>query len=122
MINLIPAKYPIDRNRNWPNNELMRPVWISLIALLITITSVMTEVPSHLHFNTESHPSLETLPSWEAEFLLSPGKKLTEKHHLIAEGFIPIVLIADEQDPKESFIHYISVYNLQRPKEFFLLL
>lgn len=99
----------------------MRSLLIGLFAVLIALTSIAIEVPS-FDFSDTKITSIQTEPTWQSDFLLNPGKKLSGKTHIIAENFIPMVLIADELDADQLFYHYLSFFKLHQIKEFFLLL
>lgn len=99
----------------------MRSIWIHLLALVITMTSVVMEVPV-IDFNLDQMASLQTIPSWETDSLRNPTEKIGERNHIIAEDFMPIVLIAEAQDFSYEFNHYLPLYRLYREKDFFLLI
>lgn len=99
----------------------MKLIWINILAIVIALTSLISDRPT-VNFSSDQIASLQSIPLWQSDALKNPSDKNSEKNHLIAQGFIPIVAIADEYDVNVSFAYYLSLYNLHRQKEYFLLI
>jgi hypothetical protein len=101
----------------------MRPNWIIILALLTALTSVMTDLRASI-----SSASDQVTFDWTYknelvdEALPLSSERIFKESNLIAQGFIPIVVIADEYDHNHHFAYYLPFYNLNRPKDFFLLI
>lgn len=111
----------IDHSPNSLNIGLMKLIWINILAIVIALTSLISEGPT-VNFSFDQITSIHGIPLWESDALRNPTEKQSEKNHLIAQDFIPIVAIASEYDINEEFLFYLPLYNLHRQKEYFLLI
>jgi hypothetical protein len=99
----------------------MRLIWINIIAIIIAISSLVVEKPSiQADFSLPS--SLTLVPHFNSDILRNDSQQHQEKNLQIAQDFIAIVLIADSIDANEGFAHYLPLHNLNRQKEYFLLI
>ncbi len=99
----------------------MKPIWINILAIVIALTSLISECPT-VNFSLNQLSTIHEIPLWESDVLRNPSEKNSKKDHVIAQDFIPIVAIASEYDVRESFLFYPPSYNLHRQKEYFLLI
>ncbi len=99
----------------------MKLIWINILAIVIALTSLISEGPT-VNFSFDQMTSLQSIPIWESNALRNPSEKQSEKNHLIAQDFIPIVAIAPQYDVHVSFDYYLPLYNLHRQKQYFLLI
>jgi hypothetical protein len=99
----------------------MKSIWINIFAVVIALTSLTSEGTS-VNFSSEQMSSLQSIPLWESDALKNPTEKQSEKNHVIAQDFFPIVIIASQFDSSDSFHFYLPLYNLHRQKEYFLLI
>lgn len=99
----------------------MKLIWINILAIVIALTSVISEVPV-VDFQSDLMTSIQQVPSCASDCLRNPHENLTQGNHFIAEGFIAIVLISDHSEPSQTFDHYLPLHGLNRTKEFFLLI
>jgi hypothetical protein len=99
----------------------MRSIWVTIFAFIIAVTSIVIDFRLD-DFSHEEISSIDVVQAWQVDDLIHPGKKVSDNNLFIAEDFIPIVIIAEAQDSEQSFNHYLPVYQLQRQKEFFLLI
>jgi hypothetical protein len=94
-----------------------------ILTLLIAMTSVMVDLRGSIAYQDDNLSSAPHLKSeWNSDHLAKPDERYSDKTHLIAQDFIPIVIIAETQDRKLNFTHYTDQYNLHRQKEHFLLI
>lgn len=115
-----PKKF-VDRSPNSLNIGLMNLIWINILAIVIALTSVFTEVQA-VDFELDQMTTIKHSPYCSSDNLRNPHENLSQTTHFIAEGFIAIVLISDHSEPEKIFDHYIPTHGLNRTKEFFLLL
>lgn len=101
----------------------MRAKLVNLFALIIVITSIGFSLPQGSFEQSSDYlVSTYTLDSWEADSLNTPTQKNSENVSVIAQDFIPIVLISDFSQPQAKFDHYLPLYSQERQKEYFLLI
>lgn len=99
----------------------MRLIWINIIAIVIAISSLVVERPAiEADFSLPS--SLSQISHIQSDILRNDSQKNQDKNLQIAQDFIPIVVIAQEQDANQGFAHYLPFYKLHRQKEYFLLI
>ncbi len=99
----------------------MKLVWINVIAIIIAISSLVVERPSvQADFSLPAAFSIES--HLQFDDIRNDSVAHHEKNSVIAQDFIPIVVIADEPNADSGFLHYLPLYNLQRPKDYFLLI
>lgn len=99
----------------------MKGLWLVFFAFIIALTAAIVEVPV-MNFSSDQMASVSTISDWETGKLYHQTNKFHENTYLIAEDFIPIVVLAEDQDPDQNFLYYLPLYYLSRQKEFFLLI
>jgi len=98
----------------------MRLIWINILAVVIAISSLVVERPSiQADFSIPS--SLSSIPHLDSDILRNDSQTSQQKSIQIAQDFIAIVVIAEATDANHGFLHYLTVYNLKRRKDFFLI-
>jgi len=102
---------------------VMRSNWIIVFAFIIALTSGAIDLRGTVVFEqdqVESAPQLKS--NWESDSLYHQGERYNKDTHVIAQDFIPIVVIAEAYDLNRHFNFYFPIYNLYRQKEYFLLI
>lgn len=67
--------------------------------------------------------AIRSVPLLEIDPITTVTTKFSyQEFNYIAQGFIPIVELAESLVDRIPFLHYSSVYDLYRTKEFFLLI
>ena len=99
----------------------MRLIWINIIAIVIAISSLVVERPS-IETDFSLPASLTQISHLQNDILRNDSQKKEAKNYQIAQDFIAIVVIADAPNANKGFYHYLSLYNLHRQKEYFLLI
>src|SRR5262245_10245501 len=99
----------------------MKGIWIYFLVAIIGLSSVVIEVDS-IGFHEDQIASVQHDLPFEIVSLRNPTQKYSEKSHLIADAFIPMVLIAESPDADQEFHHYLPLYQLYRQKHHFLLI
>ena len=84
-------------------------------------TSVLVGIPKSYAFHMEQLSSTPQLSLLTGEPITSRPKKIDSEINYIAQDFMPIVMIANAPDHLHFFSYYLSTYNLQRQREYFLL-
>lgn len=84
-------------------------------------TSVLVGIPKSYAFHTEQLSSTPQLSLLTGEPISSRPKKIDSEINYIAQDFMPIVMIANAPDHLHFFTYYLSTYNHQRRREYFLL-
>lgn len=115
------AKKIIAETPNSLNIGLMKLIWINVLAIVISLSSLLSDGPS-VNFNYDQITTIQNIPLWHSDALKNPSEKNTEKNHLIAQNFIPIVVISHGHVDAGSFHYYLPLYSLNRQKEYFLLI
>lgn len=92
-----------------------------LFAFLIAFSSIGFCAPA-LEISSEQVATIQSMDSWDSHSLTTPSQKFAEAFSVIAQDFIPIVLISDHSEPAPRFDHYLPIYQLERAKEYFLLI
>jgi hypothetical protein len=95
----------------------MKLLGIHLLASIIALISVTFEMPN-VEFSDEQIAQVQKNDIWETNAL-----NLTSHNGeqcLIAQDFVPIVLISDFSQPLPLFDHYITVYDQQQVKDYYL--
>lgn len=99
----------------------MKLIWINLIAIIIAISSLVVERPA-VEADFSLPASLTQFSHLQADSLRNDSQKNESKSHQIAQDFIAIVVIADSLDANQGLIHYLPFYDLNRHKDYFLLI
>jgi len=99
----------------------MRLIWINIIAIVIAISSLVVERPA-IQADFTVPASLAQITHFQSDILRNDSQTHQEKNLQIAQDFIAIVLIADSIDANEGFAHYLPLHNLNRQKDYFLLI
>jgi hypothetical protein len=101
----------------------MKSAWIILITFIIGFTPMMTDLRAPVSFAQDALASDPALKCCLLDHAIPNGtERFTKNSHLIAQNFIPIVVIAYEHDLNNHFTHYLPLYDLNRQKEYFLLI
>lgn len=99
----------------------MNVIWINILAIVIALTSSITEVKG-VDFHYDQMTSIQHCPQSASDFVRDPHENLSQGNHFIAEAFIPIVLLSDHSEPEIIFDHYLPLNGLFRTKDFFLII
>lgn len=99
----------------------MRLIGLHILAIFIALTSVVSEGPT-LDFYHEQIAQIQSNDSWEVNSLSYNAQKHTGEKSVIAQDFVPIVLISDHSQPLPIFDHYLPIYVQYQIKEYFLLI
>lgn len=93
----------------------------NILCLLIFVSSVVMD-GSPLKYEFHGEASLIERPLIQPDTLKNDSKKSYSSHHVIAQDFIPIILIAETIVTNLDYLHYLPVYRSARQKEYFLLI
>jgi hypothetical protein len=99
----------------------MKPTWISIIAIFILISHLMGQNPL-VKADFSGPTMLQSIAHFQTVPLQNNSHKFQDKTLHIAQGFFPIVVIAEITNALEGFAHYISIHKLYRQNEYFLLI
>jgi hypothetical protein len=100
----------------------MKDLYLLLFTLLMATTSVLVSIPKSYAFHMEQLSPTPQYSLLKGEPVSSRPKKMDSEINYIAQDFMPIVMIANAPDHLHFFSYYLSTYNLERQKEYFLLI
>jgi hypothetical protein len=93
------------------------------IAFLIVLASMQVFDQRSLGFSESNEiKSIVSSSGWDLGPLREVDSKTVTKKNYIPQSFLPIFSIADTYIHTENFLYYLSVYNLVREKNYFLLI
>lgn len=101
----------------------MKTLWLTIVAFVIAVSASAMDMRGTVYFETDqmtTGPQIKDVIQTESFF--SPAERYSKNSNLIAQGFFPIVIIAESSDITHHFAHYLPLYNLNRQKEYFLLI
>jgi hypothetical protein len=102
----------------------MNLIWLKLIAVLIAVSSLVVDLHGPVSYegvNLDSETQLKSL--WEVGTMFyAQSERHSKTTHVIAQDFLPIVVLAEPTDAKSNFHHYLPLYDLHRQKKYFLLI
>lgn len=101
----------------------MKTLWITVVAFVIAVSAAAMDMRGTVFFETDqltSGPQIKDVIQTESFY--SVTERYSKDSHLIAQDFMPIVIIAESSDLTHHFAHYLPLYDLNRQKEYFLLI
>lgn len=101
----------------------MRSSWIVFLSFIIVLTSAVVDPRGSVYFESEQMTSAPQFQdAFDSDSLYSANDRFGKNSHVIAQEFIPIVIIADAFDYSHHFNYYLPLYELSRKKDYFLLI
>ena len=100
----------------------MRSIGILFFAFMIALIGIVGEHKDARSIQFNESSTLEILSGLSSEPLQSLADKVQQKQQHIAQSYIPFIILADFSLLNSQFDHYLSLYNLVRGKEYFLLI
>ncbi len=102
----------------------MNFLWLNLIAVLIAVSSLVVDLRGSVSYEGENLTAEAQLKSlWEeGTMFYAQSERQSKSTHVIAQGFFPIVVLAEPTDAEANHLHYLPLYDLHRQKEYFLLI
>lgn len=93
------------------------------LSFIIVLTTAVVDPRGSVFFESEqvtSSPQFQD--AFDSDSLYSVTDRTGKNSHVIAQEFIPIVIIADAFDYHHHFNFYLPLYELSRKKDYFLLI
>ncbi len=102
----------------------MNFIWLNLFAVLLAVSSHVVDLRDSVSYqgvNLDAETQLKSL--WEeGTMFYAQSERHSKSTHVIAQDFLPIVVLAEPTDAESNFHHYLPLYDLHRQKEYFLLI